>query len=422
MTWLQFPLRHPRSGLLVVLLIALAGYFAWFGISALLVRRDRAQAEQALADYNFAEARRRIDHCIKLRPSDPELRLLAARTARRDGDLAAAEEHLRIRRGLVGGSSPEEILESALQTAQRGQLHEVTPFLIDLLDVHHPQSEFILEALAAGNAEIYDLERAVFWTQELLARWPKNGLGLLLRAQTTYTQGQRDKAIMQLQTLVTDYPKFSKARSFLAGILFKSQRYTDAGVHYSALLQQEPGEIFAKLGLASCYSRLGDIEHARPLLEQLEREGSNQSEVLLECGRFAILDKRPDDAQRLLVHALELQPYDHDIHRELGVCLAQLGKLDEANQHIERSKQIEADLILLEKAVDTMSKSPNDPKPRREAGEICLRNGQISEGLRWLHGALEIAPNDRLTQKILANYNAGQGNPERTVVPGSKGP
>jgi Tfp pilus assembly protein PilF len=54
--------------------------------------------------------------------------------------------------------------------------------------------------------------------------------------------------------------------------------------------------------------------------------------------------------------------------------------------------------------------NPRDPTPRREAGLICLRNGQSAEGLRWLHGALEVAPGDRATHALLADYYFGQGN------------
>ena len=41
---------------------------------------------------------------------------------------------------------------------------------------------------------------------------------------------------------------------------------------------------------------------------------------------------------------------------------------------------------------------------------ICLRNGQTSEGLRWLLGALELAPNDKLTHAALADYYTSPGD------------
>src|SRR4051812_44330066 len=91
---LQALLQRPRLALLTVVLLGLVGYLAWLGGCRLWARWQRARAEQALAEYDFAEARQRLARAVRARPHDPALRLLAARTARRDGDLDAAEEEL----------------------------------------------------------------------------------------------------------------------------------------------------------------------------------------------------------------------------------------------------------------------------------------------------------------------------------------
>ena len=41
------------------------------------------------------------------------------------------------------------------------------------------------------------------------------------------------------------------------------------------------------------------------------------------------------------------------------------------------------------------------------------RNGQDAEGLRWLYGALEVAPGHKPTHAALADYFASQGDVER---------
>ena len=420
LSWLRLPLHRPRLAVLVVILIGLLGYLGWLGGCVLWVRWDRARAEEALAEYDFAEARRRLARCIRLRPADADLRMLAVRAARRDGDLEFAEEQLDLYHDLVGESSPQETLERALRRAQQGKVHEVAEYLIEALEVRHPQSEHILESLTMGCIQIYQLNRAMFWDNELLEKWPKNGIGRFFRAETMDTQGNRDKAIASFQELVRDYPKFFKARLSLAGILFKAQRYREAVPEYATLLQQRPGELLSLLGLASSYDRLGATDEARPLLAQLEERYPDNSEVLLLSGRFALREERPGDAERILRQALALAPDDHEIHRELGICLAQLGKREESREHLDRSKRIEADLILLEKAMIAMGKAPNDPKPRREAGEICLRNGQVAEGFRWLQGVLDSTPDDKATHQILANFFASQGDPESAAFHGRK--
>lgn len=410
---LTLPALRSRPKLLAGILLVLVVSVGWFVGSALWVRWDRGEAEKALAEYDFAEGRRRLARCVKIHPRDAELRLLAARAARRDGDLDFAEQQLDAYHDLVGDVSPPEALELALLKVQRGNVREVLDALAEDLDLHHPQSEYILEALALGCVQTYELHRAQFWYGELLTKWPKNAIGRLLNAQTVDTQGNREKATRLLKELAKDWPRYYRGRLFLADLLFKSRDYREAGAEYAALREQRPEEMAPLLGLASAYERLGDADHARPLLKQLEERYPGNSDVLLECGRFAMEEKRPADAEPLFRRAAAIAPADPDAHRELGVCLQQLDRPQEAEEHLERSKQIEADMALLEKALGEMVKAPNDPGPRRLAGELCLRNGQPSEGLRWLAGVLDINPDDRPTHKILADYFRSQGDTRR---------
>jgi predicted Zn-dependent protease len=408
---LRLPALRSAPGILMAgLLLVLVGFLGWLGGSTLWVRWDRGEAEKALAEYDFAEARRRLARCIKIHPRDPELRLLAAQTARRDGDPDAAEQQLDAYHALLGEVTQKEALERVLAKVQRGDMREVLNALMDSLELHHPESEHILEALAMGSVQSYELHHAQFWTNELLTKWPKNAIGRLLYAQTLNTQGNRDKAISLLKELVKDSPRYYKGRLFLADTLFKSRAYREAGVEYAALREQRPDELDPLLGLASTYTRMGDDDHARPLLKQLQEKYPDNSDVLLECGRLALDEKRPADAEPLLRRAVELMPNDNEAQRQLGICLGQLDKPEESQEHLERSKQIEADLILLEKTLDEMSKAPNDAGPRRRAGEICLRNGQVAEGLRWLSGVLDMNPNDKPAHQILADFYESQGD------------
>jgi tetratricopeptide (TPR) repeat protein len=405
--------RRRRWLLLGALLLILAAYPGWYGVCILRFRRDRAEAERALAAYDFAAARGRLAGCLRLWPSDPATHLLAAQAARGDGDLTAAEEQLEAYRALRGHGTPESALEWSLIEAQRGQVQEVQGFLFSCLDVHHPESEQILEALAAGSVHNYQLDRARFWVEELLTRAPKNPVGRLVRAQTAESLGHDDLALEVYRSLVADYPRYAQARCGLAALLFRSQKYEEAAAEYEELRHQQPGQVLYLLGLARCRERLDRVDEARPLIRQLEEQYPDNSEALLECGRFALGEHRPADAERLLRRAAELAPNDHEVHYQLGVCLQQLGRAEEAQRHVERAKQIEADLVRLEKVFESTVQAPADPAPRLEAGQICLRNGQVTEGLRWLYGALEVAPGHKPTHAALADYFATQGDSER---------
>ncbi len=406
--WFFFPIRTPKRAALSAALAALLAFAGWYGERSLRFRRDYGAAKDALARYDFPEARQRLASCLELRTSDPAARLLAVQAARRDGLLDEAQEHLDRYGELLDVSTPAGNLQDLLLRVQRGQVKEFVHTLLDDLEVRHPESEQILESLALGCQHAYRLDEASFWIKQLLNRFPHNPTGRLLDAQMHETMRRRDRAVEIMCGLLEDYPRNDKARFYLAGLLSASRQYEEAVHHFRDLHRRQPAEIKPLLGLVRALLPLDRFDEAVPLLHRLEEEHADNTEAVLECGRFALRQKRPEDALRLLRRAVLQAPNDHEIHLELAVCLRQLDRADESDQHLQRHKQIEADMKLLESAFQAMVKAPADPAPRVAAGQICLRNGDKSEGLRWLIGALEIAPNHPAAHAALADYYAAE--------------
>ena len=61
---------HRRWLLLAALLVVLTAYPSWDGVCVVRFRRDRAEAERALAGYDFPTARDRLARCLRLWPSE----------------------------------------------------------------------------------------------------------------------------------------------------------------------------------------------------------------------------------------------------------------------------------------------------------------------------------------------------------------
>jgi tetratricopeptide (TPR) repeat protein len=403
------PRLHLGLGILVVFCAGGLFYYPSWRFS-----RDYRAAEEAMAAYDFRTARERLAWCAERRRDDPAVHLMACRAARREGDLPAAEEHYARYRRLIGTLTPDTTLERALLDAQSGQVAEVLAFLLRRLEDRDPRTEEILEALAVGSVGLYQFDRAAFWTTELLDRAPKNPIGRWTRSQTISTLGRPEESIAILREVVRDYPWETRAWLSLGELYLTTNRVQEAVDAYTEARNLVPGDVRALHGLARALCRPERLDEFRQLAPELERR-SDDSEALYHCGRFAIFERRWADAEQLLGRAIQLAPNDHEVHRELAVCLQQLGRDDEARRHTERVRAIEADLAKLESLVEAVVKSPQNPAPRREAGLICLRNGQVQEGLRWLHGVLETTPNDRTTHEALADYFASQGNTERAA-------
>lgn len=407
-SWLLVPLHQPKRAAAVALILGLAAFPCWLGIRALWFRNERTAAVAALAAYDFPEARRRLERCLELRPDDADVHLLAAQAARRDEDLEAAQIHLDRYLDLAG-TTPEGTLAAAILKARRGQVLGVVDFLMSRLDIRHPDSEQILEALMEGSLEIYLLDKAGFWGLELLERYPRNPLGQVVRGRLTEAMGDREQTLRLFRELVEEYPRHKKARLQLAGQLFRVHSYQEAAAHYEELIRQQPGEAAAALGLARCWIQLNRLDEARPLIGKLEAEHADQADVMLECGKFAFSEDRFADAERLLRRAVQLAPHNHDAHYRLGVCLEQLGQAAESRLHLRRSDDINRALTEVEKLVEVVGKAPSDPAPRVQAARVCMRVGQENEAFRWLQGALAIAPQDAGAQAALKEYYDRRG-------------
>ena len=401
--------RTRRKAVVSLVVLLAAAFVAWHAVRLTRAHYAVKRTEEALARYDFAAARAAAGSAAELSPRNPAAWLLAAQAARRDGDPAEAKNHLRAYKSLAGATS-EWNLEDSLQHAQQGEIERDVYDLMAKADAGHPATEQILEALAVGSVHVYQFDRAAFWVHHLLSRFPKNPVGRLIRAQMDDVLGKRDRAAVECRELLADFPDHAKAKALLAGLLYRAHQFEESADLYEELWQKRQDNLSALLGLARCRDRMGRADDARRLVRELEVRFPDNSEALLESGRFALSDGRPDDAERLLRQAVQLAPNDHEVHYQLGLCLESVGKAEEARYHFERFKQVEADLKRLDILLKAVVNNPRDPAPRREAGMICLRNGQPAEGLRWLNGALEVAPGDRETHALLADYYFGQGD------------
>ena len=93
--------RKAWVALLLLAVSTVAIYKGGFHVWGLYHHRA---AQQALAQRDFAHARVHLQKCVELWPGDAPVRLLAAQTARRDGDLGEARGHLRIYRQKNGSA------------------------------------------------------------------------------------------------------------------------------------------------------------------------------------------------------------------------------------------------------------------------------------------------------------------------------
>ena len=408
-----FPRRHPAWTLVAALLVGVFGFWLWRDLRSRWVLAERTRAEEALAAQDFDAARRHLDRCSLYRPDDPTLALLSAQAARRAEKYPEAEEHLRRYQALVGAATKEGTLELAMLLAQRGDSSQSESHLLSCLAAHDPATDLILEALALSYVTTYRLVEALDMLHQLLARQPDHITALLTRGILYESATHKDKALKDYRQAVEARPDNSRALLRLAEALQGSQKLQEAIPYYERLLARDPTHAEALLGLAGCRRDTGDVDAAALLLDELAVAHPDYEAGILERGRLALQRGRLEEAERLLRRAVELRPADYLAHHHLSLCLQAQGKQSESRTHRDRADQIDRDRKQLFRLYPKAMSSAQDPAPRLELSRICLRNGQEKEALRWLMGALQIAPDHRPTHQALADYYQERGDTER---------
>jgi predicted Zn-dependent protease len=231
-----------------------------------------------------------------------------------------------------------------------------------------------LAAAAAGYRSLIALEPAE-------PRWP-HLLALIIAGY-----GQLDEALPLLRRTTELAPEYLAGWLKLGDALLKSNATDDAATAYRAVLQRDPDNPFALLGLARCdlqaerltaaranlqravasrpdfasaqsllgtvFERLGNAEAAAAARARVAQGGhygeapdawaealvffAHDPYTLLIAASAALADAKPERAHRLLARGLELAPDDARLHRQLGKLLAIDGDYVGSRRELERA-------------------------------------------------------------------------------------
>ncbi|HEY8503562.1 MAG TPA: tetratricopeptide repeat protein [Gemmataceae bacterium] len=399
--------RRRRRAVALTLLV-LGGLAAYFGGWYLWRHSQYRAAEQALDRNEFAEARARLGRCLRWWPDDAGLHLLAARAARRDGDFAAAEEHLGHYRRL-GGEPEAAALERAMLIAQRDGPARVEGFLLSRVKGQSPPDLLALEALSESYLKAYRLPEALYCLDLWLEQQPANVRALIWRGQVLERSGDPGEAIASYRRAVAADPGHAEARRHLALALVRSDRAEEAAAHLERLCAESPDPELL-LGLARCRRSTGRVDEARRLLDEVLAARPDDPEALRERGKLALQTGRAVEAERWLRTAVAQAPYDREANYTLYLCLLRQGREEEAARTLETVERIRTDFQRVSDLFRRLAASPRDASLRCELGVILLRNGQARQGIHWLRSALQIDPHHPEALRALAEVSGAGGN------------
>jgi tetratricopeptide (TPR) repeat protein len=386
------------------------------GLAAVLIGRHgwaEYQYRQALAALEAGEleqARPRLEACLRVRTSSPEVHFLLARTTRRLGDYAAAEHHLRECERL--GGVPETIaLERQLLRVQLGEAANDS-YLLDWAEKGHPDSAVILEALARGYLQTFQITRAEYCLKRWLEIDPDNVQALLWLGQAKEHLRNNAEALALYSQAVERAPRRTDARFRLAYRLAHARRPAEALEHYQFLSELEPANAEYNIGRAHCLRELGRADEARSAIDAVLVQHPHNAEALAECGHLALQRGDLDTAERSLQAALAGKPAERELLFALSRCYELKGDPKQAGEVREHLKRVEEDLARVGELTRKVAESPHDADLRSEIGRIFLDNRQDREGLRWLASALQENARHVPTHRALSEFYERTGQPE----------
>jgi Tfp pilus assembly protein PilF len=370
-------------------------------------------AQAALARRDLADAQLHLSRCLQVWFLSADTYLLAARTARQAGNFDDAERYLRTCRAL-GGRAAAIDLEYQLLSVQQGDLARVERSLVSRLNQGDPDTPLIAEVLTPAYLQTYQLDNAGQCIRRWLEHEPERKEAWFHRAKLYEYRRNAAEVLASYRRLVELDPENDQARLLVAGQLIHAHRPQEALEQFQYVRPRLGDTPQVLGGIACCQRELNHPEEARQLLDRVLALEPHNALALGERGRLAFQFESPAQAEKWLRRAVAELPAERDLLYSLSQCLQQLGKRNEAERIQARIREIEADLDRLGELTRQIASRPHDADLRCEAGQIMLRNGQETEGLRWLASALQEDPSHAATLQALADYKAQAAGRQRS--------
>ncbi len=321
---------------------------------------DVAAAEESLDRRDFETARKTLDRYLKAHPGDVDARVLAARAARRSGDVDGAAAHLwNVPRHRARHPAVE--LEQRMIAAQGGDVHEMNSLFMTYVDSEDaPETPAVAEMVALGvlhilnpvpgTGQILPAESAPLLTlgRRSADRWlslrhrPQDrAAGFVWRGRLSQLAGDHSAALDDLRRAVELDPD-SFAAQFHLAIAITTLDPQEAASHMSCLLDRRPDDATVRYSLVNLYRVLGRLDEAGKLLDPLIAANPADVAALVERGSLAVDAGRHTEAEPLLLRAVGLHPDYSKAHLALSRCLHLSGESVRAKQHYDRYQKLEA--------------------------------------------------------------------------------
>lgn len=170
--------------------------------------------------------------------------------------------------------------------------------------------------------------------------------GLLLAGCATKElgAGKEPELIKQPKSVVAQ-SGLNKSLLDAATAAERAKDYSAAATFYSGLVEQEPDNVDAVLGLSRNLRFLGASEPAIQILKRSLEQNKDDPRMVAELGKVQLAAGHIDDAVTTLIRARELTPGDWRVNSALGIAYDRLGRYDSAKVNYEHALSLAPDKV-----------------------------------------------------------------------------
>ncbi len=169
------------------------------------------------------------------------------------------------------------------------------------------------------------------------------------------------------------FNEIDEARQFVL-----QEDYASAKKILVALLKRIPTNASARNLLAMCELNLGNPDVVEDLYLQSLAHEPRQAEVIVQLGRFRLLEGKQDAARARFIQALAVDPAYIEAMILLAYLERQQGRPEEAMRWYDKAIAID----------------PADPAPYLQYGDHYFREGDFAQAKSWYEKALKAQPDN----------------------------
>lgn len=184
------------------------------------------------------------------------------------------------------------------------------------------------------------IAQQTYWGNDLVlllrghALYPSNPYPMAGLAKEYSQRGANEQAISLAESVVREHPEYSYGPLALAEANIHAGRFAEGRRWLNRVDPDYAKSEVGMAGVAGLYGQMGDYDKALALCSEILDKEPNLYSALYNCGNIHLLDHQYQEAEKLLVRAVQLVPEQSAPKHFLGRALIEEGRNTDAQPYL----------------------------------------------------------------------------------------